>query len=106
HGERFVSRCFTDAERNYAESAPKLRTERYAARFAAKEAVFKALGTGWRGGISWSDVGVVHESSGQPQVLLTGRCQEVADNLRMTTWQVSLTHAGSMAMASVIALAE
>ena len=102
HGERFVERCFTDAEREYAEASQKRRVERYAVRFACKEAVLKALGTGWRSGIGWHDIGVVHEPSGQPRVVLSGRCSEIGKNLQITRWLVSLSHTQTLAMASVI----
>lgn len=102
HGSRFVERCFTDAERDYAEASQKRRLERYAVRFAAKEAVLKALGTGWRNGISWRDVGVVHEPSGRPRVVLDGRCAEIAREMGITNWHVSLSHTDLVAMASVI----
>src|SRR5262249_45180516 len=82
HGERFLERCFTDVEQAYADGVSgKRRAERLAARFACKEAVFKALGTGWKSGISWRDVGIVHEPSGQPGLVLTGRCAELAAEL-------------------------
>jgi len=103
HGERFLDRCFTLAERDYAESAPKQREQRYAVRFAAKEAALKALGTGWRNGISWRDIGVVNEPSGRPVLNITGRCADLASQMSISSWQVSLSHTGSMAIASVIA---
>ena len=103
HGERFIERCFTDDERGYCEEAGIRRAERFAARFAAKEAAFKALGTGWRSGIAWRDVGVVREPSGQPRLVISGRCAEIARELRIQDWRVSLSHAGGYAIASVIA---
>jgi len=106
HGERFIDRCFTDAEREYAQASDKRCTERYAVRFACKEAVLKALGTGWRSGISWRDIGVVLEPSGQPRLELSGRCAEIARELGITTWRVSLSHTDTMAIASVIAVGE
>ena len=111
HGERFLERCFTDVEQAYADAASvtapgpgigKRSAERLAARFACKEAVFKALGTGWKSGISWRDVGIVHEPSGQPNLVLTGRCAELAAQLGIAQWHVSLSHTDSMAIASVI----
>jgi len=106
HGERFVTRCFTDAERAYADAAVKRRSERYAARFAAKEAVLKALGTGWRNGIGWQDIGVVHEPSGQPRIVLSGRCAAIARQLGIAQWHLSLSHTQTIAVASVIACGE
>ena len=103
HGRRFAERCFTDREQGYADASPRQRSQRYAARFACKEAVLKALGTGWRDGISWRDIEVSREPSGRPGLLLTGRCRELAGVLRIETWLVSLSHTPLCAMASVIA---
>ena len=102
HGERFLARCFTDGERAYAESGRRTRVERYAARFACKEAVMKALGTGWRDGISWRDIEIAREPSGQPRLTLTGRCAELAEAMSITAWRISLSHTGTAAIASVI----
>ena len=103
HGERFTTRCFTDGEQAYSEVAGRARAERYAARFACKEAVLKALGTGWREGISWRHIEVRRSPSGQPQVVLSGRCAELADEMGIGHWFVSLSHTAGSAMASVIA---
>ena len=102
HGERFVTRCFTRAEAGYAESAHHRRAERYAARFACKEAVLKALGTGWRDGIAWRQIEVRREPSGRPSLVLTGRCAEIADDLGIVQWHVSLSHTDTNAIASVL----
>ena len=104
HGERFLDRCFTPAERAYAEGNPKRCDQHLAARFAAKEAVLKALGTGWRDGIAWTDIEVVRQPSGQPAVRLTGRAREIADAMGATAWLISLTHTDQHAMASAIAM--
>ncbi len=103
HGERFTTRCFTEDEQTYADSAQRTRAERYAARFACTEAVLKALGTGWREGISWRHIEVRRTPSGQPQVILSGRCAELADEMGIGGWYVSLSHSRGSAMASVIA---
>ncbi len=102
HGDRFLTRCFTDGERKYAETGRKRRAERYAARFACKEAVLKVIGTGWRDGISWRDIDVKREPSGQPQIAISGRCAEIANNLGIVSWHVSLSHTDKIAIASVI----
>jgi holo-[acyl-carrier protein] synthase len=102
HGRRFVDRCFTEAEQSYADSASRARPERYAVRFACKEAVFKALGTGWRGGLRWRDIEVRRLPLGQPQLVLSGRCAELAEEMNIRTWHVSLSHTGPNALASVI----
>jgi holo-[acyl-carrier protein] synthase len=103
HGGRFVERVFTAGEQADAASGEGWRTERLAARFAAKEAVLKALGTGWRGGIAWTDVEVVKEASGRPGVSLHGEAFEVAARLGISHWHLSLSHAGGFSIASAIA---
>lgn len=105
HGERFTTRCFTEGEQAYAEAGARTRAERYAARFACKEAVLKALGTGWREGISWRHVEVRRDPSGRPHVALSGRCAELAEKMGIGAWHVSLSHTRGNAMASVIATA-
>jgi holo-[acyl-carrier protein] synthase len=102
HGEPFIERCFTPEERGYCESGPKRRDERYAARLACKEAVFKALGTGWTDGIGWRDVEIVRQPSGRPMLRLHGRCAEVAAGMGIRRWHVSLSHTDSHAIASVV----
>ncbi len=102
HGARFVKRCFTAGERAYAESARRRRAERYAARFACKEAVFKALGTGWRSGLTGQDIEVERTELGQPRLILRGRCAQLAGEMGITHWQVSLSHTQTNALASVI----
>ena len=106
HGQRFVQRCFSDAERAYAESARRRRPERYAVRFACKEAVLKALGTGWSGGIAWREIEVTREPTGRPGVVLRGRCAELAERLGIVRWHVTLSHTSANAVASVIACGE
>jgi len=101
HGERFTRRIFTPAEIAYCEKF-KNRAERYAARFAAKEAVFKALGTGWRKGIRWLDAEVVHQPSGKPELVLAGKAEEVARALRVTRMSVSISHSERYVVALVI----
>ncbi len=101
HGERFTKRLFTPAEVAYCERF-KNRGERYAARFAAKEAAFKALGTGWGAGVRWLDVEVTHQPSGKPELVLTGRAQEVARGLGITRMAVSISHSDRYVVAQVI----
>ena len=103
HGRRFTDRCFTEAERAYADGGKRRRAERYAVRFACKEAVLKALGTGLRNGIAWTDIAVLTEPSGRPCVALSGRCAELAAERGIRRWEVSLSHAGAFATASAIA---
>ena len=101
HGERFIRRIFTPAEIEYCERF-KNKAERYAARFAAKEAAFKALGTGWREGIRWLDVEVTHLPSGKPELVLTGRALEIARQLSMTRASVSISHSDRYVVAQVV----
>lgn len=104
HGDRFRERCFTRLERDHADRG-RNADERLAARFAAKEAVFKALGTGWGRGVGWSQVEVTLEPSGEPGVRLTGRAAEIAAERGIASWSLSLTHTRGLAIASAIALA-
>ena len=102
HGERFRERCFTAGERAYADTSRRA-AEHFAARFAAKEAVMKALGTGWARGVGWTDIEVVREDSGRPGVRLSGVAAGFARGLGIERWTLSLTHTGSIAVASAIA---
>jgi holo-[acyl-carrier protein] synthase len=100
-----TARCFTQTELEEIGDGPD-RIERIAGRFAAKEAALKALGTGFGAGIAFSDV-IIHRAPGAaPQVTLAGGAAAIADGLGITTWQLSISHAGEMAIASVIALAD
>lgn len=101
HGERFARRVFTAAEIAYCERF-KNKAERYAARFAAKEAAFKALGTGWAKGIHWLEVEIVHQPTGKPELALTGRAHELAHQLGVTHAFVSISHASRYVIAQVI----
>jgi holo-[acyl-carrier protein] synthase len=103
HGDHFLERCFTDSERSYAAGSVRRRDEHLAARFAAKEAALKALGTGWRDGIAWTDIEVTHQPSGAPTLKVSGQAGRIAEERRIVRWHVSLSHTDSAAMASVIA---
>ena len=105
HGKRFIQRVFTAAEQAYAE-ANKNGIEKLAGRFAAKEAVLKLMGTGWRGKIAWTDVEVINNSSGQPEVTLSGEVEKIAGKLGIKHISVSITHTANFAIASAVALAE
>jgi holo-[acyl-carrier protein] synthase len=104
HGRRFLDRCFTPAEQEYCSRSPVRYYEHLAARFAAKEAVLKVLGTGWRGGIAWTDIEVLKEPSGQPRIRLGGECERIARDLGIVHWHVSLSHIETHATASAIGL--
>ncbi len=101
HGERFARRVFTEGEIAYCEQF-KNKAERYAARFAAKEAAFKALGTGWREGVTWRDVEVTHQPSGKPELRLSGRAEERARQQGVAWMSVSLSHSDRYVVAQVI----
>ena len=101
YGKRILTRVFTDREIAYSERKAN-RYERYAARFAAKEAGMKALGTGWRGGLGWRDLEVTNLPSGRPTLAFHGKGAELADRLGVRTISLSLTHTAEQAMAMVI----
>lgn len=101
HGDRFLHRVYTDLEIAYVERKAN-RYERYAARFAAKEAGMKAIGTGWRGGITWHDFEVVNERSGRPTLRLSGHAAEVAERMGVKRINLSLTHTAQNGMAFVV----
>ncbi|HUJ41822.1 MAG TPA: holo-ACP synthase [Candidatus Acidoferrales bacterium] len=101
HGDHFLHRLFTPAEIEYCESY-RNRYERYAGRFAAKEAAMKALGTGWRRGVRWKDIEVTREPGGKPALRLAGSAAEIASQLGVRHIAVSITHAADLAQAQVI----
>ena len=105
HGRRFLNRVFTAAEQAYAE-ANKNRIEKLAGRFAAKEAILKLMGTGWRGKIAWTDIEVINNPKGQPEVTVTGEVEKIANMLGIEHISVSITHTANFAIASAVALAE
>jgi len=100
-GERFLRRVFTADEIRYCESKAN-RTERYAARFAAKEAALKAIGTGWKRGVAWTDVEVRREPGGRPTIAFHGKAAEFAAQLGVKYVALSITHTKENAMAQVI----
>lgn len=105
HGQRFLERVFTPAELAYC-TGRKREIEHLAGRFAAKEAVLKVLGTGWRDGIKWTDVEIRNEPSGQPKVNLSGLCQTIAREQGLTTILISISHIETHAIASAIGSGE
>ena len=100
-GDRFLRRIFTEAEIRYCESKAN-RIERYAARFAAKEAGMKAIGTGWNHGVTWQDVEVCREPGGRPTIALHGKAAEFATGLGVKRIALSLSHTPEIAIAQVI----
>jgi holo-[acyl-carrier protein] synthase len=105
HRDRFLDRVFTDSEQKYADKN-KNRIEKLAGRFAAKEAVLKLLGTGWRGKIKWTDIEVINNSYGQPKVKLYGQVKKIADKMKIKQISISITHTANFAIASAVALAD
>lgn len=100
-GKRFVERVFTEGEIRYCESKAN-RVERYAARFAAKEAGMKALGTGWNFGVRWRDIEVARKPGSRPTLLFHGKAAQFAERLGAKHVALSLTHTEEQAMAFVI----
>lgn len=98
-----IPRCFVQEELDEIGDGPD-RVERLAGRFAAKEAVLKALGTGFGAGVAFSDVIIHRAPGGPPQVRLTGGAAKVAIARGIVEWRLSITHAGAVAMASAIAI--
>ncbi len=101
HGVRFIQRIYTVEEIAYVERKAN-RYERYAARFAAKEAGMKAIGTGWRGGVRWQDFEVANLPSGKPTLKFHGFASEVAAKLGVRHVALSMTHTAQQGMALVI----
>jgi holo-[acyl-carrier protein] synthase len=102
HGELFINRVYTPLEIQYCQSR-KLATQHYAARWAGKEAVLKALGTGWRRGISWRDIEIRNDPGGRPTVALRGGVRDVVEELGIIEMHISLSHCRSHATAYAIA---
>ncbi len=103
HGDRFLARLFTAGERRYCEGRWN-RFAHYTARFAAKEAVLKALGTGWSGGIRWTDVEVEHQGTGAVAARLSGRARAAARRLKVKEIHLNITHTESYAAAVAVAV--
>ena len=101
-GARFKKRVFTAGEQAYCDARGRARFESYAARFAAKEAAMKAIGTGLRHGVTWHDVEVVREPGGRPALSFTGKAAVFAAQLGARRSALSLTHTATQAMAQVI----
>jgi holo-[acyl-carrier protein] synthase len=104
HGQRFLDRCFTAMEQAYCNRNPKRYYEHLSGRFAAKEAVLKVLGTGWRGKIAWTDMEILNEPSGKPVLTLSGECERLAGEFGIARWMISISHIETHAIASAIGL--
>jgi len=101
YGEKFIRRIYTPAEIAYVERKAN-KYQRYAARFAAKEAGMKAIGTGWRRGVTWQDFEVANLPSGKPTLLLHGVAADFAGKLGVKNISLSITHTAELGMAHVI----
>jgi holo-[acyl-carrier protein] synthase len=98
---RFIQRVYTETEVAYC-TKRALSTQHFAARFAAKEAVFKALGTGWSRGIGWQDVEIRNDAAGLPHVFLSGRAEEMFQQKGGGRILISISHTGQMAIAQAV----
>jgi holo-[acyl-carrier protein] synthase len=103
HSERFLNRVYTAAERAYCLDC-KDPLVRLSGRFAAKEAVMKMLGTGWRGGVEWTDIETLPDPLGKPLVVLHGVTAKLAETLGIAHVLVSISHAGEYAIATAIGI--
>src|SRR5205823_3300231 len=103
HGELFLRRVFTEQEMRHCQ-ARRRATEHYAAHWAGKEAIFQALGTGWRRGLSWTDVEVVQAPAGPLRVVLTGSVRDLAERQRIGEVLLSLAHCRAYATGYAVAL--
>jgi holo-[acyl-carrier protein] synthase len=101
YGKRFIDRIYTPAEIAYVERKAN-RFERYAGRFAAKEAGMKAIGTGWKYGVRWRDFEVANLPSGRPTLKLHGEAARIAEQLGVKLISLSITHTSELGMAHVI----
>src|SRR6188768_2972133 len=103
HGELFLTRVYTPHEIEYC-TARKASTQHYAGRFAAKEAVLKALGTGWTRGIHWRDIEIKNDMGGKPRIALSGAARELCEKLRIAEMQISISHCRTHATAVAVAV--
>jgi holo-[acyl-carrier protein] synthase len=103
HGEMFLARIYTEREVRFCQSR-KRATEHFAARWAAKEAVFKAMGIPWRRGMEWTDLEIRQEPGAVPEVLLAGATKDLAQNLRIGSILLSIAHCRAYATAYAVAL--
>lgn len=101
HRDRFLERVLTAREREHADGLRE-PVPHVAGRFAAKEAILKVLGTGWRGQIAWTDIEIINDRLGQPLVTLSGECERVAKRLGIGRILLSISHTSGHAVASAI----
>jgi len=103
HGDLFINRVYTPEEVRYCQNR-KQATQHFAGRWAAKEAVMKALGTGWRRGIGWRDIAIRNEPGGKPVVAVRGGVMDVVEQLGIRKLPVSISHCHTHATALAIAV--
>ena len=106
HPESFTERVFTDAENAYCSRGKRQSVEHYSGRWAAKEAILKAIGTGWAAGITWRDVEILNEPGGKPFVHLIGTAADIVRAKGITEIQISISHCTCHAVAFAVALGE
>ena len=102
-GNRFLQRVFTEKEQCFCLERKKMSIQSFAVRFAAKEAVMKALGTGWAQGVGWHDIEIITTSSGKPEILLSGKAAHIAEESGITEVHISMSHTKSYCTAFAIA---
>lgn len=103
HGELFLNRVYTDREIRYCQARTRA-VEHFAGRWAAKEAILKCLGSGWRKGLCWTDMEIRNDNSGKPCVLLCGAAKESAQQLRITDILITISHCRAFATAYALAI--
>ena len=103
HAGRFLERVFTSTEQEVARTRGRRQSEFLAGRFASKEAVLKALGTGLSDGVGWTEIEVLPDPRGAPGIILSGRTLEIASSKGLEAWLVSISHTDTHAQASVLA---
>jgi holo-[acyl-carrier protein] synthase len=105
HGELFLTRIYTEREIRYCQER-KRAMEHFAGRWAAKEAIFKCLGTGWQRGLCWTDVEIRNDGKGKPRVLMCGAAKDLAQNLHVADILISISHCRAYATAHALAVGE
>ena len=103
HGELFLTRVYTEREIRYCQ-ARRHATEHFAGRWAAKEAVFKCLGSGWRRGLCWTDIEIRNDPAGRPQVLMCGAAKDLAQSLQVANILITISHCRAYATAYALAM--
>jgi holo-[acyl-carrier protein] synthase len=100
-GRQYLETIFTENEMDFCEAKAR-KHEHYAAQYAAKEALLKALGTGWQGGLAYSDIEIIHEESGQPKVFVRGKVKKYFDQHKIQQTSISMSHTRETAIAVII----